>query len=135
MLYSGILKLAIKEAEKSEMYPFKIGCVVFDGKRILGSGHNKKGVCGKIPPKYRNENDSIHAEQMAILNVPNWDKLSGVSLITVRINRKNGFAMSKPCDMCMSMIKHVGIKEIYYTTYAGEIVKEKILKNGEEYDI
>jgi len=126
MIYSGMIKKSIKEAEKSNMPIFRVGAVIFDGKRIISSGHNKKGICNKIYPKYQNKRDSVHAEQNAIIKTKDWGKLSGKSMIIVRINRSGNISMAYPCDMCMSMIKHVGIKEIYYSTYSGEIKREII---------
>jgi len=126
MLPSGVLNKAIKEANKSNMPVFRIGAVVFKGNRILSSGHNSKGFCGKIHPKYRNIRDSVHAEQSAILGVKDWSKLKGTSIITIRITRTGIISMAKPCEMCMSMIRYTGIKEIYYSNHNGEIVREEI---------
>ena len=66
-MYSGILKRAIEEAEKSE-YKVKIGAVVFKGSRILGFGYNEIRHCSKIFPKYKKFDNTIHAEQKAILS-------------------------------------------------------------------
>lgn len=63
----GIIKKAIEEAEKSE-YKVKIGSVVFKGSRILGFGFNEIRHCAKISPKYKNYDNTIHAEQKAILS-------------------------------------------------------------------
>lgn len=126
MIYSGILKKAITEAYKSNMPIFRVGAVIFDGKRIIAYGHNKKGICGKIHPKYQNNKDSVHAEQNAIMKVKDWNKLNGTSMIIIRINKSGKMSMGYPCEMCLNMICHVGIKEIYYSTYDGEI-KNKVI--------
>ena len=125
-MHLGILKQALKECEKSDMHPFRVGAVIFHGKRIMAYGHNKKQFPGSIHPKYRNEYPSLHAEQDAILKIQDWSKLSGVSMLIVRTNANGNISMAKPCEMCMSMIKHVGIKTIYYTNYESEIQKQKI---------
>lgn len=127
MIYSGIIKGVIKEAEKSSMPIFKVGAIIFDGKRIISHGHNKKGICSKIHPKYQNSRDSVHAEQDAIIKVKNWIKLNGASIIVVRINSTSGnISMGFPCQMCLNMINHVKIKNIYYSNYCGEILKYTI---------
>lgn len=126
MLTSGIIKKSVKQAEKSNMYPFKVGSVIFKGNRILSYGYNKKGFCGKIHPKYRNPYDSIHAEQAAIINAKDWEKLKGSSILVVRLCRSGVLSMSYPCEMCMEMIKYVGIKEIYYTNHNSEIIRSII---------
>lgn len=126
MIYSGIVKRVIKEAEKSNMPIFKVGAVIFDGKRIISYGHNKKGICSRIHPKYQNERDSVHAEQNAIVKVKDWTKLNGTSMIVVRFNKSGRMSMAYPCSMCLNMMEHVGIKEVYYSSYGGEILKNNI---------
>jgi len=126
MLGTGIIKRAIKEANKSDMLPFKVGAVIFKNNRIISYGYNAKRYCGKIHPRYRNYRDSLHAEQDAILNVKDWSKLSGASILVIRVTRQGNLSMAKPCGMCMSMIEHVGLKEIYYSNHEGEILKMKI---------
>ncbi len=126
MLNEGIIKKAIKEAKKSDMPIFKIGAVIFKGNRIISYGHNKKGICGKIHPKYRSKYDSAHAEQQAIINCKNWEKLKGTSILILRVTRSGFLSMSYPCENCMETIKYVGIKEIYYSNHNSEILKENI---------
>lgn len=126
MIHSGILKRVVKEAEKSNMPIFRVGAVIFNGKRIISYGHNKKGMCSKIHPRYQNDRDSVHAEQNAIIKVKDWSTLNNASIIVIRLNRSGKMSMGYPCEMCMSMIKHVGIKEVYYSSYSGEILKNNI---------
>lgn len=126
MLSTGIIKKAIKEAKKSDLPIFKIGAVIFKGNRIISSGYNKKGYPGKIHPKYRNKYDSIHAERSAIFNVKDWTKLKGTSILVIRVCRSGVLSMSYPCEMCMENLKYVGIKEVYYSNYDGEIIKKDI---------
>lgn len=126
MLYSNVIKRAINEINKSN-YDIKIGAVVFKGKRIYGSGHN--GIrSSSISMKYKKWEESLHAEQAALLNL-NWDKLKGCSILVYRTNKNGQLAMAKPCEMCQRLIKYVGIKNIYFTTNYGEIKLEKV-KNG-----
>jgi deoxycytidylate deaminase len=122
---AGIVKRALEEAEISPYYPYKIGAVIFSKNRILGSGHNDIR-CNSIHPKYKNFENSLHAEQAAILSVKDWSVLKGSSIFVIRMNLTGNISMAKPCDMCMSMIKHVGIKKIYYTNRFGETILERI---------
>lgn len=123
MLYNNVLKRAILEANKST-YEYRIGAVVFKGKRIFGSGHN--GIrSSSISMKYKNWEESLHAEQSALLNL-DWNKLKGCSILVYRTNRSGKIGMAKPCPMCSKLIKYVGIKNIYYTNENGEIILEKV---------
>lgn len=119
----GIIKKAIEEAESSEFYPFKIGAVIFKGKRILSSGKN--GIrSSSIHPKYKNYLESLHAEQNALIGL-NWNHLKGCSILVIRINRNGELTIAKPCKMCMALLNYVGIKKIYYSDSDGTIKKIK----------
>jgi deoxycytidylate deaminase len=123
MLYSNIIKRAIQESKKSTFSP-RMGAVVFKGKRIYGSGHN--GVrSSSISLKYKKWEESLHAEQSALLNL-DWEKLKGCSILVYRVNSFGKLGMAKPCPMCQKLIKYVGIKNIYYTNEDGEIILEKV---------
>jgi deoxycytidylate deaminase len=120
----GILRKVLDEAEKSTVYPHRVGAIVFRGKRILGVGHNSNSLCS-LHPKYVRYNESVHAEQAAISSL-DWSKLRGASILVIRLTRRGKLAMSKPCAMCQALIEHVKIKKVYYSNSYGEIVMEKI---------
>ena len=122
---TGIIKKAIEEAEKSE-FKVKMGAVVFKGSRILGYGFNEIRHCSKINPKYKKYDHTIHAEQKAMLSCKDWVKVSGSSILVVRLNKRNEFLLAKPCNMCMNMIIHLNIKNVFYSTSDGQIVLEKL---------
>ena len=123
---SGILKLAIEEAE-TVSYRFRVGAVLFKGSRILASGHN--GIrSSRIHPLHKQYNNSLHAEQNAILNIKDWSTLKGCSILVVKISKTRGvFSMARPCEMCQDLLRHVGIKSMYYTNGNGEIIHERIV--------
>lgn len=126
MLPIGILKKAIEEAEKSDM-SYKMAAVIFKGNRLISYGHNSRGMCSKIHPKYRNIRDTTHAEQNAIVKSKKWNKLSGTSMLVIRITKGGNLSMALPCSMCMTMIGHVKIKNVYYSNHSGEIILLPIL--------
>ena len=121
---SGIIKLCLLESEKSN-YRFKIGAVVFKGNRILSSGHNEIRS-SNIPNKHKLYNNSVHAEQAALLGT-DWNKLKGCSILVMKCSKTlKQLSNAKPCPMCMKVLEHVGIKDIYYSNEQGEIVKVRI---------
>ena len=121
----GIIRKAFRECMRSKFYPYRVGAVVFNKSSILGQGHNGCRHCS-IHPKYQDYPNSFHAEQAAILRVKNWDSLEKASILVIRINRSNNLSMAFPCQKCLNLIKHVGIKVIYYSNYDGEIVKIRV---------
>lgn len=122
-MYASIIKACIDEAKKS-VYKVKVGAVVFKGKRIIARGHN--GVrSSSIKNKYKNYINSLHAEQSALLGL-DWNTLEGYSILVLRISDAGKLCSSRPCKMCEKLLRHVGIRNIYYSTVSGEIVREKL---------
>lgn len=113
-------------AEKSSYYPYRVGAVIYKGKRILGAGFNAVRSFSKINDKYKAFRESLHAEQHAMMNVKNWSSMKGASIIVVRINMSGTISLAKPCENCMQSIRAVKIKEIYYSDRNGQIILEKV---------
>lgn len=107
------INLACKEALKST-YKQKLGAVVFNKGRFISSGHNygNRSIASHLP-KFRHWPTSLHAEIIAVINART--DLKGASILVVRINNKNEFRLALPCANCMSYLKYVGIKKVYYS--------------------
>ena len=45
----------------------------------------------------------------------------GATVYTARVNKEGQSRMSKPCPMCESAMRHVGIKRVVYTDRGGRI--------------
>jgi deoxycytidylate deaminase len=116
----SILKLAIEEAEKSTHH-FRVGAVVFKGKRIFSSGRNEIRSCSKMPDRFMKWNNSLHAEQKAILNARR--DLNGYDMLVIRIGKSGSLLLAKPCEVCMRTIEYVGINNIFFSNNEGEIKK------------
>lgn len=118
---AGIIKLCLEECEASQ-HQQRMGAVVFKGKRIISSGHNavrSSSICKKHK-KYEN---SLHAEQAAVMNL-DWEKLKGCSILILRTSKKKKLlGNAKPCSMCQKLLNKIGITDIYYSNSNGEIVK------------
>lgn len=133
-MHIGTLKKAIEEAESSCYIPHRIGAVIFKGSRILSSGHNELRGNGKIHPKYKHFDNSIHAEQAAVLDLKDWSKAKNANILIVRINNLGQMRLAYPCDMCQQMIKYLGINKIFYSDSEGKIqmIKTSDLENNYE---
>ena len=125
MISSGIIKRCLEECEKST-YRFRIGAVIFKGSRIISSGHNGIRSVSQIKDKFKKYENSLHAEQAALMNI-DWNKVKGCSILVMKISPSKGIlSMSKPCEICQKLLEHIGIKTIYYSNEKGEIVREKL---------
>lgn len=135
MMHLGIIERAISEAQSSEYNPYKLGAVIFKGPRILSSGHNEIRGNGKIHPRYKDYDNTIHAEQSAILNLKDWGKAKNADILIVRINNSGNFSLAYPCPMCQRFLQFLGINRVCFSNREGHInwVKGKnlVAKNYE----
>lgn len=129
MNVTDALALAVSTAEDVYNYKHRHGAVIISGDGdLLSIGRNTK----KNNPfnyRYGYKKPYDHAETNAILKVLHdprkRNKLNGASLIVVRIGKRK-LKNSLPCDECMSLIKMVGIRTIYYSDTDGEIVYKNV---------
>lgn len=119
---SPIFKRALEEAGQSDYTKHPIGCVIFKGKNILVSSHNSVRASNKVPKRFKEFEESLHAECAAIIKAKK--DLSGYSLLVVRHQKSGRIMTAKPCELCLGFIKYVGIKRIFYSNSLGQIVEE-----------
>jgi tRNA(Arg) A34 adenosine deaminase TadA len=112
------IDLAIDQAKKSSG-PFKHGCVIMSGKNIVSKGNNHiRTKVGTL---------SIHAEMDAIWKMDS-DQYSNKKAVIVRLsNGGTKLSNSRPCSICMGLLKQHGINTIAYSTASGKIQLEQIL--------
>jgi hypothetical protein len=60
----------------------------------------------------------LHAESACIL-ARGFDNCYGMTIYTVRLLANNEIAIAKPCISCYNLMKYVGIRQCYYTSYTG----------------
>jgi tRNA(Arg) A34 adenosine deaminase TadA len=110
----AIIAHAKKEALKAE-YRFRLGSIIYDGKWIVGRGHNKPN---KTHPQANTPWFTIHSEFDAILRSQrNYTQsaLAGLSIFTYRLLNRPGSGNAAPCPHCEVILKMAGINEIYYS--------------------
>lgn len=110
------IDLAIEQAKKSSG-PFKHGCVVMSGKNIISKGNNH--VRSQIGTP------SIHAEMDALWKMDSGQYLNKKAVV-VRLSSAGKLSNSKPCSMCMGLLKQHGINTIAYSTSSGMIKMEQL---------
>lgn len=118
---------AAKAISELSDYKQRMGCVIVYKHRIISSGCNKHKTnpLQKKYNRYRFGEDegihSVHAEVDALSPLIDRDDidLSHVSLYIYRQHKNGDLALARPCNSCMALIKKLGIRNIYYTTYGG----------------
>ena len=108
------VELAVEEALKSD-HKIKIGAVIFNGRKVISVGHNDAHrAAKKLHPRFQNFPGSVHAEVAAILKAKT--DLRRMKMLVVRCSPfKKNLLLAKPCRLCESYIRYVGIKRIYYS--------------------
>lgn len=125
MVNKKLIDLAVESANMSTHH-YKVGCVIFDKKKILSTGYNSSlKAAKKLHPKFQKWPGSIHAEAHAILSAKT--DLNKSSMLVIRLNNANQFRMAKPCDWCNKYINFVGIKKVYYSISEYPYIKELII--------
>ena len=109
--------LAKNVAFNSNYGKLRHGAVLVRGGSIINTSFNKDKFCS-FGTKFRDPDRghaTIHAELGCVLGLSRG-VTQGTDLFVCRINKHGEFRNSKPCAMCHEIMKHVGIKRVYYTT-------------------
>jgi len=114
---SEAIELAIEQANRSAA-PFKHGCVILSGKKIISEGYNhtRKNI-GTF---------SVHAEMEALWKIYDTELYENKKAVIIRVSPSGKLANSRPCTICMTALKQHGVKTIVYSTPCGRIHMEKI---------
>ena len=111
------IELAKRLAEQSEYGKFKHGAVLVQGGSVLNCSYNKDSY-NSFGSRFRSLSEgqaTLHAELGCVLGIPR-PKTTGATVYVARVNRFGEERMSKPCNMCQNVLKHVGVRRVIYTT-------------------
>lgn len=117
---------ARQAATISDYYKTHIECgAAYQGQIIgIGCNCNKTHPTQKFYNRYRKQSDTMlpkfHAEINCINQIKHLDiNFSKVKLYIYRIRKDQLFGLAKPYPSCMTAIRDLGIRDIYYTTNYG----------------
>lgn len=116
------LKLAIEEACRSE-HLHGHGAVVYKRKNIIQSGRNQYCAMNRIRHFNSKRIWSVHAEMNALAGLPRH-MTKNADIVVVRVNKNGDIVNSKPCDICMGLIRSAQIRKVLYSTDDGTIKSE-----------
>ena len=107
--------MAIAEAYKSTHESFKHGAILAYGKTIISTGYNQ-------PSRNNYDFKSTHAEMQTIINAKRQKRnIKNADIYVIRISKTGEIRQSKPCNICMRILKNNDIKTIYYSNYENTI--------------
>jgi|TARA_R110000850_G_scaffold96461_6_gene201641 tRNA(Arg) A34 adenosine deaminase TadA len=110
------LNLAKRIAYNSDFEEYRHGAVLARGKKVINSSTNKNSY-KSWGQRFRHRDCGYathHAELGCILGVDR-SLTQGATVYVARIGKKGDLRLSKPCPMCESAMRHVGVKEVIYT--------------------
>lgn len=114
----------LRKAAMSNQSEWRLVAWICRGKSIIhGVNGEKSSIKFKRTFSDKSEAYCCHAEMQVI------DKAQATKddvLYVTRFRKDSKLTMSRPCSECMKHIKRVGIKVIWWTTWEGQWVKEKI---------
>jgi len=115
-MISGPMRIAAKEAKKSNHKQHRHGAVIVKGGNILSTGYNQLRPSNVIKTK------TLHAEAHAILRILNQRRhheLVGSTMYVSRWTRGGILSQSRPCSDCCNLMRSVGIYDCVFTTIDG----------------
>ena len=110
------MELAKRNAWNSDSSTFKHGSVLMRGGRVINTSHNKNCYCA-FGSRFRSPDEgdpTQHAELGVILGIDR-KMTTGSTIYVCRIDKKGDYQRSKPCEMCYTAMKYVGIKKIVWS--------------------
>jgi tRNA(Arg) A34 adenosine deaminase TadA len=111
------IDMAIEQAQKANG-TFRHGCIIMSGKNVISKGHNHvRNQIGTL---------SIHAEMDALWKVDSYQYANKKAVVMRLSNGGMKLANSRPCPMCMNLMKQNGVNTIVYSTSTGTIQMEHI---------
>ena len=108
--------LAKKLANSSMCPDHKHGAVLVRGGSVINWSINRNRV-QRWAQKFRAHgcgHATHHAELGAILGIAR-EKTHGADIYVVRVNKRDNLLLSKPCPMCEEVLRHVGVKRVFYS--------------------
>tara|TARA_Y100000310_G_C20630194_1_gene788217 strand:- start:793 stop:1248 length:456 start_codon:yes stop_codon:yes gene_type:complete len=121
------LETARNIANQSNYGKIKHGAILVKGGSIIHASCNK-GNFSAFGSRFRKQGRgpaTHHAELGCITGVPRAVS-TGADVYVCRVNRHGEYRSSKPCNMCHDVLKHVGVKRVYYTTDEGSVRMYKL---------
>ena len=131
--HRAYFKAAKAMSELSTYKQHHLGCVAVCQHKIISSGHNSN----KTNPTQKRLNacrfteetpHTIHSEVSCLLPLIGRKDIdfSRVSLYIYREHKNGELALARPCASCMTLIRSLGIRHIYYTGSKSYVYEEII---------
>lgn len=89
---------------------FRHGAVVLEGRKVVSEGFNHVRGAASLGLT------SVHAEMDALWKLKRQKSSVRMLLVVVRLNKLGELAYSRPCEMCMRVLRRSGVHTVVYST-------------------
>ena len=121
------LDLAKRVAHSSDFHEYRHGAVLARGKTVINVSTNKNGYKSWGQRfRHRDEGHATHHAELGCILGVDRSLTQGATVYVARVGKAGATRLSKPCSMCESAMRHVGIKEVIYTIDNEEIGRMKL---------
>ena len=120
-------ELAKNMAHNSPYNKIRHGAVLVKGGSVINASYNKDNF-SSFGTRFRGPDmghGTHHAELGCITGIAR-SVTTGSDVYVCRVNKQEQFRSRKPCRMCHNILKHVGVKRVYYTTENGNVKMYKL---------
>ena len=116
------VELGKKIAESSDFGEYRHGAVLVKGGSVISTSANKNSYAswGNRFRKRDCGHATHHAELGCILGVDRA-VTRGSTVYVARVGKLGNMKISKPCEMCEEVLRHVGVKKVVYTINDKEV--------------
>ena len=114
--------LARNVAFNSEYGKIRHGALLIKGGSIINTCYNKDKFCA-FGTRFRDPDRghaTIHAELGCILGLDR-SVTRGSTVYVARVGKLGNMKISKPCEMCEEVLRHVGVRKVVYTINDKEV--------------
>jgi tRNA(Arg) A34 adenosine deaminase TadA len=108
-----MFKLAVREARKSDCH-YRLGAVLVQQRKVLGRACNTFRSHPLTNENTHARMKGLHSEIASCLNA-HRSQLEGADIYVARILKNDSLALSKPCDICRSVLTRFGVNRVFYT--------------------
>ena len=121
------LDLAKRIANNSDFHEYRHGAVLARGKTVINVSANKNSYKSWGQRfRHRNEGHATHHAELGCILGVDRSLTQGATVYVARGGKAGATRLSKPCSMCESAMRHVGIKEVIYTVNETEVERMKL---------
>ena len=117
-----MIELAYRVAQSSGYDDYRHGAVLVRGNRVINVSANKNSHA-RFGNRFRKRNcghATHHAELGCILGIDRA-VTRGSTIYVARVGKLGNMKISKPCEMCEEVLRHVGVKKVVYTINDKEV--------------